>query len=503
MPALRSPRVPAPPPSTGIALVIPERPDNATSEWRRLIRSIDPTKKGAFALGGPRLDAGAAYELPEGAIVVAVDRYRDRWHVRMMRAEPGGLETVHEWDRKSPLGQRVVDYIARRLPPNADQHQFTRLEAMPNRWHSWCQICRRPVPAGQGRVVWEANRSRVRHHPGQCPPPREIITPNLYPGLCMACGGWVAAGEGSAIRRTAPREGSGGMYEPMHGTPDGGTCPDDPIPGPPNRTAGWCADCGELAEPGRGYWLANRLHHIGACPEERTPGPTWTLRVRRRTRAEVGRVARFRLELDDDQPVPDFAPGFRVLSNEEPIGWPSRRRRPTPGPRYVEMIGVVLEVVESASGRRRARIRAATPAEAENVLASEMAQVPDVRPHTAGFNARWEAEKIGDGSGSRPWLAEITGRDPEFGFRREFLPPDRDFTRSNSRGTRGVVYAWTLSVNRVYEAYRPVSHRRCERVWLRASPEGDVETITRQEVEAWLDHAPEWVASDSSGDDDA
>jgi len=464
-----------------VAVVVPGKAEGATSEWRRLIRTIDSGTSGAFALNGPRLDAGAVYELPYGAVVLIVDRFPDRWHVRMATADLTGLETVHEWTTKSPLGKRVVDYIARRLPADAETYRYVRLEAMPNRWPSWCRRCRGPVPAQAGRVENRDGHNIVTHHPGQCPPPPEIVTPNRYAGLCMACGGWVAASAGSALRRTAPKA-SGGRYEPIHGTPEGSGCPDNPTPGPPNRSPGWCHDCGELVDGGHGYWLHDRLHHADACPPAMAV-PTWISRPRR-TLLKVGEVARVRIETggrdNADRPaIPQDAPGYRILQ----VG-------------YVEMVGVVVETLTGE--RQRARIRAATADEAAAVLAACAADIPLARPDVQGFKARFEVERISGnrfGPSLRPWLAEITGRDPRMGFERDFMESDRDYSNANSRGTRGVTWAWTLGPNRVYEAFYPVSRSRTRRVFLRTTPEGDVKEISEQEVEAWLDNAAPWIAN--------
>ena len=44
----------------------------------------------------------------------------------------------------------------------------------------------------------------------------------------------------------------------------------------------------------------------------------------------------------------------------------------------------------------------------------------------------------------RPWVARISGRDPKRGLRREFVSGSRDYSGSNSKGSRGIVTLYTL-----------------------------------------------------------
>jgi hypothetical protein len=455
-----------------VTRVVPDWERKATKSWRRLVIGIDREHRGARAFLGPWLDPGKAYELPVGGLVVACDNFSGRrWEVRILRVDQAELTEVKTWVLKAPLGKRVVDYAARRLVPDAPRHSAHARDVAENRWDGWCAYCHRPVAARAGQIAAFDGRTRVVHRPGDCPPPpppREVIDPNRHPGLCFACGGWVGAGDGVAILvNDVPGT---HRYRPMHKN----DCPADAVPGPPNRVTDWCADCGELVHPGDGYWRDNELRHRYTCPAPALRVPAWVIRRGRGdSRIAVGEVLRVRVDLRTaGPPVPVDAPGYRALSAT-----------------YVELVGVVTEIVERKRGRQRAKVRAATPAEAADVLAEEIGLVPDVRPAPAGFKARFTAEKIGH---SKPWLAEITGRDPYYGFRRVFLRADRDYSSSNSKGTRGIKYAWTLTVNRVYEAWRPVTWSRAERLFLRSTPSGDVLEIDREEVEAWLNNAPVW-----------
>lgn len=455
------------------AVVIPEDPIDAERSWRRLITGVDNTAGvGAYALRGPWLDAGVAYRIDTGALIVACDKTQSGYRVVLYRVETGGLVEVKTWDLKGPLGKRVTDYVARRLPAGSRTHEARRLEEAPNRWDGRCRTCRNKVAAGVG--TWSEYRG-ARHLPGQClppPPPPETVAPNWHSGVCLACGGWVSARCGIAVRRTYQDTVTGLWYQPMHYQ-----CPDNPLPGPPNRVAGWCAECGELVEPGHGYWLHDQIHHAGTCPSP-LPIATWLVRMRRRQdRYEIGQVRRVGIDTRrGGRPVPVDAPGYRRIAEG-----------------YEQIIAVVIEVVDLPRGRQEARVMTASWADAADVLAAETGRAVQVaRPHPTRFKARHRAEQIGV---QRPWLAEITGRDPDFDLERRFIVPQRDYTEANSQGTRGIYSYWTLSVNRVYEAAVPLSHYVTERVFLRSTPEGDTVEITREEVEAWLDNAAPWIAS--------
>lgn len=471
-----------PTPAEITALTVPEEPKRAIKSWRRLVTGIDPAARpGARQLQGPWLTPRRAYALPLGAVVLTCDRFSHEWRVTMAIVETGELTVVKEWRLKSPMGARVVAYVGRRLPKNAATHQAVMLEDEPNRYAGRCIHCRQKVLATTGRLVDYGDRKRVAHARNECPPPPPppaVITPNRHSGLCYLCGHWVNAGEGVALRLAERDSVTGSWYRPAHQI-EPGACPPDALPGPVNRAAAWCADCEQLVSPGEGYWFPlgeDRLHHREACPTPTLTGPSWIVRrPRHEAPYEVGQVRRVRVDLRrGGDPVPEDVPGRRVLSET-----------------YIEFVALVAETVQR--GRRQlARVCPATGTEAVDDLARDAAAAVEARPDAGAHTAPWFAEKIGD---TAPWLAEITGRDPDFVYSREFIRPQRDYRRSNSRGTRGVVFHWVLEPNRVYEALEPISHRRQERVFLRATPEGDTVEITREEVEAWLNHGPAWPAS--------
>jgi hypothetical protein len=264
-----------------------------------------------------------------------------------------------------------------------------------------------------------------------------------------------------------------------------------PVGPHPNRWTDWCVACGEFVPAGRGVYDEG-VRHLDGCPPVTVDVPTWRVRrPARKPRFVVGETVRaWIIPRRHDQPVPEGTPGYRVIDDEG----------------MVDVVVTVLETCAGRGGAHLARVRAANWAEAEDILAEEIQLAPDVRPHGSGHKAAWCAEQIGpaprfgEPNLSRPWLAEITGRDRKFGFKREFVRAKREYAQANSKGTRGIWFYWTLSINRVYEAWRPLSWNRSERLFLRATPEGDVEEISREEVEAWLNVASEWMYSPPHAD---
>lgn len=488
-------------------VVVPEALLDAERSWRRLVTliSTDTIKKGAYALHGTNLEPGLAYTITDGAYVVAVDRISGIWHIRLLQVAEHELREVKTWEQKSPLGQRIVNYIGKRLPPPPNGHRALRAETIPNRYRDRCRKCRQTVQPGKGIVL--PREAGTKHatvtHLGPCPPPPpppEIVSPNRRSEPCMNCGRWVEYGTGIARRLTARDEVTGSWYRACH-DPE---CPTDALWGPRNASAGWCRDCGRLVKPNQGWrdpgtdgsepatsvWPVRHIE----CPPP-FPYPTWAVKIPYGEEpAATGEVRRVRVDLrggiggawvgplnwvdwrrPDNPDMPTTVPGFRVLRDT-----------------WVEMIGVVEEVTKGRG--RRVVMRAATPEEASDLLAREMKQAasrpaPDTR---TGHKGVWSAEVI---QRCRPWLAEILGRDPDYGYERIFPYFRADYRDANSKGTRGVWYHWTLTPGHIYEAEWPLSVRKSERAFLRCTPEGDVVTITKREVETWLNEAAAWIAA--------
>lgn len=81
-----------------------------------------------------------------------------------------------------------------------------------------------------------------------------------------------------------------------------------------------------------------------------------------------------------------------------------------------------------------------------------------------------------------PWVARITGPDPRFGFAREFLRGQKDYSEANSVGSRGVYLYFALPPG-IYEVNDLVSWKRTDRYFCRVEGE-KIYRISKEEVKA-------------------
>ena len=79
------------------------------------------------------------------------------------------------------------------------------------------------------------------------------------------------------------------------------------------------------------------------------------------------------------------------------------------------------------------------------------------------------------------WVAEITGFDPKYKFTRRFLHYKKDYSRSNSVGSRGVYANYILESGRVYD----VKDNK-DRYYCRVGEDGQIIKITESGVMDWL-----------------
>jgi hypothetical protein len=467
-----------------VQVVVPPARYGATRSWRRLVTGIDPTRAGAYALEGVKLVPGATYLAPAGALAVTCDVLpatgRDEWRISLLAVGPEGWEERKAWVQRQPLGPRIVKYIAARLP--AGGGAVDRVDRPANQRPGPCERCRQTVPVGAGSLRWPpGGRTAILTHIGPCPPAPPLR--NSYDAACHLCGGWIPPDAGHLLQTAesildAPR------WVVEH--PDG--CPADPVP-PPNRDADWCATCGRWVYARAGHWTGGAVRCGTPC--QASDVPTWRIRLGDGIAAGDTVRARRVAPRPGEQPVPVDAPGYRVLDD-------------------TGMVSAVITVTEvrTVDGRRWGRVRVATWDEAAPVLAGEMDLVTDAQPTDETFMAPFMAERIGQSAlrlglraqGRSPWLAEIVGHSRRYGLDRRFLRPAVDWTEANTRGTRGVVHHWALRPNAVYEAYYPTSWTKARRVFLRVV-DGGTEEITRDQVEAWLTHAAEWVGVTGDGVD--
>jgi len=84
----------------------------------------------------------------------------------------------------------------------------------------------------------------------------------------------------------------------------------------------------------------------------------------------------------------------------------------------------------------------------------------------------------------KPWVALIIGMNAKWGFTRVFLDGQRDYSKANSVGSRGVRIFYFVS-DGVYEVQDPLSWSRTDRYFLHVV-NGRGERIGKDDVEQCL-----------------
>lgn len=85
----------------------------------------------------------------------------------------------------------------------------------------------------------------------------------------------------------------------------------------------------------------------------------------------------------------------------------------------------------------------------------------------------------------RPWVARITGGCPNWGLERDFVRSQKDYSKANSNGSRGVYLYYNLCEGSVYEVNALESWSTTDRYFCRIEA-GALVRITESEV---LQHA--------------
>lgn len=107
----------------------------------------------------------------------------------------------------------------------------------------------------------------------------------------------------------------------------------------------------------------------------------------------------------------------------------------------------------------------------------------------ANGNARENprVERYGEMMGrdkTRPWVARIAGLDKQYGFKREFQRGQRDYSKANSIGSRGV-YEYFALKSGIYEVHERCTWKRTRRYFI-CVENAEITEISREEVEEWL-----------------
>jgi hypothetical protein len=87
----------------------------------------------------------------------------------------------------------------------------------------------------------------------------------------------------------------------------------------------------------------------------------------------------------------------------------------------------------------------------------------------------------------RCWVARITGLDKRYGFRREFIRGQTDYSQANSIGSRGVFIWYHLADSGLYEIKAPQSWRSSRRYFARVVDNRVVEISRERAVSAAAD----------------
>jgi hypothetical protein len=84
-----------------------------------------------------------------------------------------------------------------------------------------------------------------------------------------------------------------------------------------------------------------------------------------------------------------------------------------------------------------------------------------------------------------PWIARIVGLDSRYTFKREFLRGQKDYSRANSIGSRGVYLYYPLKAG-VYEVNERLTWKKARRYFVRVVGSEFFE-VGREEVLNWLE----------------
>lgn len=85
-----------------------------------------------------------------------------------------------------------------------------------------------------------------------------------------------------------------------------------------------------------------------------------------------------------------------------------------------------------------------------------------------------------------PWVAEVTGKYPSGKLQRLFVRSHRDYSRANSKGSRGVYLWFVIESDKLYEVHERVSWKNTRNYFCCVTEQGDIYVLTDQEAEEWL-----------------
>ena len=83
-------------------------------------------------------------------------------------------------------------------------------------------------------------------------------------------------------------------------------------------------------------------------------------------------------------------------------------------------------------------------------------------------------------------MRQDDGRDARYGLDRRFLRGRKDYSKSNSVGSRGVRLWYELEHGKYYEIKEQITHRYWKRYFATVNHNGAILDVERAEIEAWL-----------------
>jgi len=83
-------------------------------------------------------------------------------------------------------------------------------------------------------------------------------------------------------------------------------------------------------------------------------------------------------------------------------------------------------------------------------------------------------ESIGPIPKRSSWVAEIQGPDPQYGLSRKFLRGKIDYSKSNSKGSRGIFIEFVLSPGKIYQVKSQISWKNTDEFFCTVGETGDI-----------------------------
>lgn len=105
-----------------------------------------------------------------------------------------------------------------------------------------------------------------------------------------------------------------------------------------------------------------------------------------------------------------------------------------------------------------------------------------VARYYAGSRKSWQEKP------PTPWVARLWGTSKKYGYDREFLDGQKDYSQANRRGSRGVMVTWMLDTEGIYEVQELRVRKKPIRYFARYTglTANGFAQITEHEVLRWL-----------------